>query len=51
MGYRLLTTSVTVGLGISKAICSHRGQFLVADTGGWTLMKAAQAALAWVDRC
>ena len=34
-GYRLLTTSIIVGIGIPKAVYSYRGQSLISPTLDW----------------
>jgi hypothetical protein len=34
-GYRLLATTVVLGLGISKAVYSYRGQALISNTLDW----------------
>ncbi|KAH9957342.1 hypothetical protein BC827DRAFT_1226389 [Russula dissimulans] len=34
-GYRLFTTSVIIGVGIPKAVCTHNGQSLISPTLDW----------------
>jgi hypothetical protein len=34
-GYRLLTTVVTLGVGIAKAVYSYKGQALISTSLDW----------------